>query len=194
MWFFLLGLNKIVRAEAHALELTRIMGHDGQTCMPGHANRGQRSSRRDLNLAGIGCPLGAVGPRLKRCTRAHGAVLQFPCPRRAKPTLVWAVPTCLGLVLGLDGLGDGLGHARLGFGLFRRVANPKCKQGCYLPIKCQTAVRVAWELQLALCCRWRSTGEQLLPWSDTHNVPVNGLVPLSLRQPDRGACLDEALL
>lgn len=97
MWFFLLGLNKIVRAEAHALELTRIMGHDGQTCMPGHANRGQRSSRRDLNLAGIGCPLGAVGPRLKRCTRAHGAVLQFPCLPRAKPTLVWAVSACLGL-------------------------------------------------------------------------------------------------
>jgi hypothetical protein len=162
MWFFLLGLNKIVRAEAHALELTRIMGHDGQTCMPGHANRGQRSSRRDLNLAGIGCPLGAVGPRLKRCTRAHGAVLQFPCLPRAKPTLVWAVSACLG-------------HARLVFGLFRRVANPKSKQGCYLPIKCQTAVRVAWELQLALCCRWRSTGERLLPWSDTHNVPSMGL-------------------
>lgn len=46
MWIFLLGLDKIVRAEAHALELTRIMGHDGETCMPCHANGGQRSSRK----------------------------------------------------------------------------------------------------------------------------------------------------
>lgn len=133
MWFFLLGLNKIVRAEAHALELTRIMGHDGQTCMPGHANRDQRSSRRDLNLAGIGCPLGAVGPRLKRCTRAHGAVLQFPCLRRAKPTLVWAVPTCLGPVLDLSwawtALGTAMGMRGLVLGCSAELQIPNASKG-----------------------------------------------------------------
>lgn len=156
-----------------------------------HANRGQRSSRRDLNLAGIGCPLGAVGPRLNRCTRPmDGAVLQFPCLDREKPTLVWAVSTCLGL-------GRPFRRPWACAAWFWAVP-PSCKSQMQARMLFTNQMpnrgEVAWELQLALCCRWRSTGERLLPWSDTHNVPVNGLVSLSLRQPHRGACLDEALL